>query len=80
MPLYPDNYNLGRKRFKTPPAPAPPHTLTFPVLSSHRAGAAGKGVEWNARGVVVLWVEGGIGGGQCHQPSSIIWDRIWVME
>lgn len=65
MPLYPD-YSLGRKRFKTPPpAPAPPLHLS---CASHRAGAAGKGVEWNGRGVVVLWMEGGIGGGSVTNP------------
>ena len=54
MPLYAENYSLIRKGFKNPPYPTP----TF-----SRAGVAGKGVEGNGKGVVVLWVKGRMGGG-----------------
>ena len=71
MPLYAENYSLIRKGFKNPPYPTP----TF-----SRAGVAGKGVEGNGKGVVVLWVKGRMGGGSVS-PTLIhhLGHRIWVM-
>ena len=81
MPPYSENYSLTRKGFKTSL-----HTHTHKHILKHththtfsRAGVAGKGVEWNGRGVVVLWVKGGMGVSVSPTLTHHLGHRVWMV-